>query len=136
MEALVQYLDGVRFEAAASGHVVISDQPTSNGGTNTGMSPPEFLLISLGTCAGYYAAEYLKTRSLSPNGLRVHVSAEKASGPARLASFRITVEVPNIEERHRQGVERAVRSCLVHNTLLNTPSIETVVRNLPMHLAA
>ena len=42
------------------------------------MTPPEFMLASLGACAGYYAAEYLRARSLSTEGLEVRVTAEKA----------------------------------------------------------
>jgi hypothetical protein len=63
----------------------------------------------------------MRTRSLSTEGLEVRVSAEKALGPARLASFRIVVTIPEIEERHKEGVLRAVKSCLIHYTLLNSP---------------
>jgi putative redox protein len=125
MQATVRYLDGVRFEAEARGHAVICDQPLENKGTDTGMSPPEFLLTSLGTCAAYYALQYLKTRSLSAEGLAVTVRAEKALGPARLASFHIEITAPGLDdERHREGVLRAAKSCLIHNTLLNAPAIE------------
>ena len=48
------------------------------------MTPPEFLLASLGTCAGFYAAQFLKNHGLSQKGLEVVVKAEKAAAPARL----------------------------------------------------
>lgn len=124
MEVTVRHLHGVKFEAAARGHRVICDQPAENHGDNSGMTPPEFLLASLGTCAGYYAAEYLRTRNLPTEGMEVHVTAEKAAAPARLASFRIEVTVPQLEERHEAGILRAVKACLVHNTLLHAPAIE------------
>ncbi|MCL6544087.1 MAG: OsmC family protein [Bryobacteraceae bacterium] len=127
MQATVTYLDGVRFEAESRGFRVICDQPAAGGGEDCGMSPPEFLLVSLGTCAGYYALQYLKTRSLPTDGLSVRVEATKALGPARLDSFRIEVQIPELEERHREGVLRAVKSCLVHNTLLHAPRIDTVL---------
>ncbi len=125
MEAVITYLDGVRFEAEARGHRVVCDQPADNGGADEGMTPPEFMLASLGTCAGFYAVQYLKARALPAQGVGVKVVAAKALQPARLASFRIEVSVPGLEdERHRAGVLRAVKSCLIHNTLLNAPSIE------------
>jgi len=127
MELTVKYLDNVKFAVHTREHETICDQPKDNGGSDAGMSPPEFLLASLGTCAGYYAAQYLRTRSLPTEGLEVHVIAEKASGPARLASFQIEVTVPEIEERQKEGVMRAVKSCLIHNTLLNAPTIGIVV---------
>lgn len=36
--------------------------------------------------------------------------------------------VPNLDPAHEAGVLRAVKACLVHNTLLNAPAIDTVVR--------
>ena len=119
----VRHLGGVRFEADARGHRIISDQPIGNGGQDTGMTPPEFLLASLATCAGYYAVEYLKIRSLSTDGLHVRVEAEKARNPARLASFQIEVTVPALTEAQREGVLSAVKKCLIHNTLLGLPDI-------------
>ncbi|MFN7997967.1 MAG: OsmC family protein [Bryobacteraceae bacterium] len=129
MEVIVQHLDGVRFEAQARGHRVICDQPVENHGTDSGMTPPEFLLASLGTCAGYYAEEYLRTRGLPDDGLRVRVIAEKALQPARLASFRIEVTAPELEARHEAGLMRAVKSCLIHNTLLHAPEVEITLEN-------
>ncbi len=129
MEVTVRHLGDVQFEAEARGHRVLCDQPVENRGLDAGMSPPEFLLASLGTCAGYYAAQYLSTRHLATDGLRVRVIAEKAQQPARLGSFRIEVVAPGLEQRHQEGVLRAVKSCLVHNTLLHAPTIETVVES-------
>jgi uncharacterized OsmC-like protein len=128
MEIKIQHLGKVRFEATTRGHRVISDQPPDNGGTDDGMTPPEFLLVSLGTCAGFYAAKYLETRSLSAEGLEVKVTAEKAMHPARVGSFRIEVDAPGVDPSHQAGILRAVKACLIHNTLLNAPAIETVVR--------
>ncbi|HEX8985177.1 MAG TPA: OsmC family protein [Bryobacteraceae bacterium] len=135
LEATIKYQNGVRFEAAAGAHTVVCDQPVSNSGTDAGMTPPEFLLVSLGTCAGFYAAQYLKTRALDADGLTVRVQAEKAQGPARLGSFRIEVNVPGLtDERHKEGVMRAVKACLIHNTLANPPAIELALNTEPVPL--
>jgi uncharacterized OsmC-like protein len=106
---------------------VICDQPLDNGGSDEGMSPSEFLLASLATCAAYYATQYLKTRKLPTEDLRVRVSAEKATHPARLAAFHIEVTAPGLTERHQDGILRAAKSCLIHNTLLGGPTIEVAV---------
>lgn len=124
MHVEARHLGDVKFEVAARGHRVLCDQPVDNGGADSGMTPPEFLLASLATCAGFYAAQYLKTRGLSAEGLAVRVDAEKATQPARLGRFRIYVTTPALDERHREGVLRAVKSCLVHNTLLGNPGID------------
>ena len=129
MEVTIQHLGDVKFEATTRGHRVRCDQPLSNGGADSGMTPPEFLLASLGTCAGFYAAQYLKTRNLPSAGLEIRVHAEKLQHPARMGNFRIEVIVPDLDPRHEEGIHRAVKACLIHNTLLNAPAIETVIRS-------
>lgn len=124
MEVRVTHLDAVRFTVQARQHTLISDQPSDNGGQDTGMTPPELLLASLGSCAAFYAAQYLKTRNLSQAGLEVTVTAEKLQQPARLGAFAILVrcDVP-LSPEQRQAMHRSVHSCLVHNTLLSVPEI-------------
>ena len=128
MEVIAQFAGGAKFEVSARGHRVVCDQPPDNGGADEGMTPPEFLAASLATCAGFYAAQYLKTRGLAADGLRVRVIAEKALKPARLASFRIEVALPDLDARHEEGVIRAVKACLIHNTLHAMPSIEIALQ--------
>lgn len=136
MEVMAHYCGSSKFEVAARGHRVICDQPIDNGGSDEGMSPPEFLLASLATCAAYYAAQYLRTRGLPPEGLEVRVSAEKARQPARLGSFHIEISTASLDERHQAGVLRAAKACLIHNTLLGAPSIEVSVNAaVPLGLA-
>jgi uncharacterized OsmC-like protein len=131
MEAMVRHLGNMKFEAMARGHRLICDQPVENQGSDKGMTPPELLLASLGTCAGYYAAQYLRSRGLGSQRVAVRVSAEKATQPARLASFVVDVEAPDIDARHQQGLFRAVKACLIHNTLSSAPQID-----LHIHTAA
>jgi uncharacterized OsmC-like protein len=127
MEVTVRHRGDVQFEAEARGHRVLCDQPAENHGSDQGMTPPEFLLASLATCAGYYAVQYLKTRSLSTEGLEVKVRAEKQMKPPRLGSFRIEVMAPELPAEQEAGMLRAVDMCLIRNTLLNAPAVETVV---------
>jgi putative redox protein len=128
MELTVEHLGAVQFEIRTRGHVVISDQPKENGGFEEGMTPPEFLLASLGSCAAYYAMEYLKARKLVSEGTKVFVTAEKAKNPARMDNFRMRVVVPvSLTGAQQEGVERAIQKCLVHNTLLHAPQIVTEV---------
>jgi uncharacterized OsmC-like protein len=91
------------------------------------MTPPELMVSAIGACAGYYAVEYLRVRSLPSLGLRIHVEAEKDTKPARLSTFRIHVTAPNVDQRHQDGLLRAVKHCLIHNTLLQPPGIDVVV---------
>ena len=125
MEVTVKHLDQVKFTVQARSHSIICDQPADNGGQDTGMTPPEFLLASLGSCAAFYAVQYLKTRNLAESGVEVTVTAEKLKQPARLGNFRIHVICPvALSEDQTEGLMRSVHHCLVHNTLLTPPEIE------------
>jgi|SRR5579883_1455364 len=125
MEVSVEHLGAVQFEIRARKHTIECDQPEENGGFDEGMTPPELLLASLGACAAYYAAEYLRKHALASEGTRVLVTAEKARNPARLGTFYISVKSPvQLSDDHKRGVEQAVRHCLIHNTLLHPPQIE------------
>jgi uncharacterized OsmC-like protein len=124
VEVTVDHLGAVQFEARARGHRVFSDQPLENGGFDEGMTPPEYFLVALGTCAGHYAVEYLKARHLSTTGLRVHTTAEKVKNPGRLDDIRIAVDCPEgLAEKDREGVLRACEKCLIHNTLTHPPKL-------------
>ena len=74
MEVRVEHLGAMQFEIQARGHKVFSDQPLEIGGYDEGMTPPELFLASLGTCAGYYAAQYMRGHNLSAEGLSVRVT--------------------------------------------------------------
>jgi putative redox protein len=137
MEVTVQHLGAVQFEITSRNHTIISDQPTDAGGFDEGMTPPEFLLASLGSCAAYYAVDYLKRSNLLVEGTKVTVKAEKIKGVtpgvpyrgARLDNFTIEVQVPReLTEMQHKGVEDAVHRCIVHNTLMTPPKVELEVK--------
>ncbi len=129
MEVLTQYLGAVQFEITARQHTLICDQPAESNGYDEGMTPPELLLASLGSCAAYYAVDYLNRNKLSSEGTKVRVTAEKVKGPFRLDNFKIEVDVAGeLDDRHMKGVEEAVHRCLIHNTLLHPPQIEVEIK--------
>ena len=131
MEISVEHLGSVQFQINARGHSVISDQPVEQGGYDEGATPPELLLASLGSCAGYYAAQYLRKHKLASEGTRVRVTCDKVKDPVRMDNFKIEVEVPvELSAEHLKGVHEAVEHCLVKNTLLHPPKISLDVASL------
>jgi putative redox protein len=128
MEVLVAHLGAVQFEIKARQHTLVCDQPTESSGYDEGMTPPELMLASLGSCAAYYAVDYLKRNHLQ-QACRVRVTADKVKNPFRLDNFHIQVEVDEILNREQsKGVEDAVHRCLIHKTLEQPPSINIEVR--------
>jgi len=129
MEVTVEHLGAVQFEIKARQHTVICDQPAENFGHDEGMTPPELLLASLGSCAAFYAVAYLRKYKLAEKGTaetgtKVRVTADKRKDPPRLDDFRIFISVPSgLDPKHVEGMERAVHQCLIHNTLLHPATV-------------
>ena len=136
MEVLVEHLGAVQFAIKARQHTVVSDQPEENNGYDEGMTPPELLLASLGSCAAYYAVDYLKRNRIPQEGVTARVTAEKVKSPFRLDNFRIEVKVPgDFDEAHLKGLEEAVHRCFIHNTLLHPPKIEVAIEATALETA-
>jgi putative redox protein len=132
MEVLVEHLGAVQFEIKARQHTVICDQPLDSKGDDEGMTPPELLLASLGSCAAFYAVDYLKRNNILQDGVKTRVTADKVKGPFRLDNFKIELDIPGaLDENHLKGLEDAVHRCLIHNTLLHPPTIDLVI-NAPV----
>ena len=124
MQVHIGQLENVKFAIHARQHTVLCDQPVDNGGSDDGMTPPELMLASLGSCAAFYAVQYLKVRNLSASGVEITVNAEKLKAPARLGHFQIEVHCPvTLTSEQQQGMVRTVHSCLIHNTLMSVPDI-------------
>ena len=140
MEVQITHLDQVKFSIQSRSHTILCDQPAENGGEDSGMTPPELLLASLGSCAAFYAVQYLKTRNLAETGVEITVTAEKLKQPSRLGNFCVHVVSPvSLTEEQTEGLMRSVHHCLVHNTLLTPPVIkvelamaESVSRERPL----
>jgi uncharacterized OsmC-like protein len=94
MEVKVSHLGQVKFNIQSRSHSILCDQPVENGGEDSAMTPPELMLASLGSCAAFYAVQYLKTRNLAESGVEVSVTADKLKQPARLGNFNIHVVCP------------------------------------------
>jgi len=130
MEVQVEHLGALQFEIRAREHTIVSDQPAENGGFDEGMTPPELLLASLGSCAAFYAAQYLRKHHLATQGTLVNISADKVKDPVRLDNFRIALEFPcELSQKDLEGVEHSVHHCLIHNTLLHPSRITIEVKS-------
>jgi uncharacterized OsmC-like protein len=88
MEVKIKHLDHVKFAIQTRSHTILCDQPAENGGDDAGMTPPELMLASLGSCAAFYAAQYLKARNLEETGVEVSVTADKLMQPPGSATSR------------------------------------------------
>ena len=125
MEVKVEKLGKVSFVVKSRGHMVVSDQPEFNGGSDVGMTPPELLLAFLGTCIGYYAAEFLAARNLPSEGLEIEVEGEVVRNPARIGRIEVRLTVAaDLDEKLLQTLMRTLSHCPIHNTLTHPPELQ------------
>jgi len=130
MEVTIKHLGQTKFEIHARQHVIQSDQPVENGGNDASMTPPELFLASLGSCAAYYATQFLLHRKLADQGLEVSVTAEKLKVPSRLGNFVVQVKSPvPLTPDQTASMERSVHQCLIHQTLLRAPRVQIKIEN-------
>jgi putative redox protein len=126
--AVVTTSGGLRFDAAIRDHTVPTDQPAGVGGDDSAAMPLELLAASLGTCIALYAHQFCAKRGIADEGLRVEVLWQKAQAPYRIARFDVNVTIPaDVPEHYRPALERAVRTCPVHNTLAHPPELNVEV---------
>lgn len=120
---------GMRFTAETRGHQVTVDLPEAKGGTDQGMTPPELLAASLGTCIGVYVASYCESVGIDITGMTIDVASEMAQAPARIGQFHAAVTIPGgIPEDRMKAVHRVAENCLIHQTLCNEPEMTIEIK--------
>jgi putative redox protein len=91
-----------------------------------GVTPPDALLASLGSCIGVYLKKYLDNGKMAYSGFSISVEAEfRKDAPVGFDIIKILVDVrgAEIEDRRRQAIMDFIRNCPVHNTLELKPDI-------------
>ncbi|MEN8686506.1 MAG: OsmC family protein, partial [Desulfuromonadales bacterium] len=104
-----------------------TDQPEKNGGENTAPAPFDLFLVSLGTCAGFYALRFCQQRELSVDGMQMSLKTVRNPETKRLDRIEIILHLPHgFPEKYRSAIIRATDQCAVKKVLVDPPEIELV----------
>lgn len=116
---VVTHLGGTRFATQIRSHQLVVDQPRPAGEDSAPM-PIELLGASLGTCVALYVQQFLQSRHLPFEGMRVEVTTHGAANPGRIGEFvvRVVLQEP-VPPQYTELLERVARSCPAHNTLVH-----------------
>ena len=121
----ITFPGGVQVKAEYNGFEVLTDQPAGNGGENSAPSPFDLFLVSLGTCAGFFALRFCQQRELPTSGMRLSLSTDRNPETKRLDRIQITLNLPdNFPEKYRDAIIRATEQCAVKKALNDPPEIE------------
>lgn len=125
---VITHEGGVKFAAQVRGHRILVDQPARAGGQDEGPMPLELLGVSLGTCVALYVQQFLHTRGLAYEGMRVELQQLGVQNPGRVGEFVVKVLLPTeLPPQYADMLERVARSCPAHNTLVHGAEVRVEI---------
>ena len=125
MNVEILNLGGWRFNARCRSHEIVSDQPLEEEGEDTGMTPVELFVSSLGCCIGVYAKIFCDRHNISSEGMKIGLEWKMAKNPSRIGELTARVQLKEkLESDLENAIMRMVEHCTVHNTLMNPPKVE------------
>ncbi|MFH1867465.1 MAG: OsmC family protein, partial [Candidatus Omnitrophota bacterium] len=92
----------------------------------SGVTPPDTLLASIGSCLGVYIRKYAEGAKLDIREFGIRVEADFTSEkPARFKDITVIIDLKGFEldERRKRSFLEFIKNCPVHNTLKSDPSV-------------
>ncbi|MDD2689943.1 MAG: OsmC family protein [Candidatus Omnitrophica bacterium] len=117
----IKHIQDFTFKAKTAGCELIIDTK------GKGISPPDALLASLGSCVGVYIRKYAEGAKLNLANFTITVKAEFSKiAPVAFALISVSVDLKGAEldERRKKSLLEFIKNCPVHNTLKGNPEIE------------
>ncbi|MBN1286661.1 MAG: OsmC family protein [Anaerolineae bacterium] len=113
------YKGDMLFQTQINGHhAILADVPAALGGKDRAPTPPEYFVISMGTCVAAMVANYCNTHDIDATDMTVDVNFEKADKPTRLTDLKIKVVLPHADCMDQEKVLlRVAEHCPVHETI-------------------
>jgi len=128
-KAFVQSAGGLAVRARAREFEIAIDEPTSIGGTNTGMTPAELVLSALGACQTIVAMAFARRWGIAIEEYRVElegdIDTDGYKGLSDVRSgyleirYRVHVKSEAPPERIREYVKFVESICPVGDTIAN-----------------
>lgn len=113
-----------RFTVCVRDHQLAVDQPITEGGSDSGLSPVEMFVASVAACVGHYARRYLHRHQLPEDPLAVTARWVMADNPARISSMQFDLTIPDgVPVDRRRALLAVANHCTLHNTLNVGPDI-------------
>ena len=134
-QVIVSTGQGYRTEIQAGKHMLLADEPTSAGGTDTGPDPYALLLASLGACTSITLRMYADHKQWPLENIVVRLShrkihakdcaaCEATTGKIDLIRREIELSGP-LDTTQRKRLLEIADKCPVHRTLKSETLVET-----------
>ncbi len=91
-----------------------------------GITPPDTLLASVGTCLGVYIRKYAEGANIELGPFTIKVESELSKDPACFRKINVKIDLKGfkMDERRVKAMLGFVKNCPVHNTLKVSPEVE------------
>ena len=91
-----------------------------------GVTPPDALLASIGSCLGVYVRKYAQGAKLSLNEFSISVDADFSKEPPvcfRKINIKIDLKGAELDDRRINALREFIKNCPVHNTIKGAPEV-------------
>lgn len=123
----ITFPGGAAVDAHFNGHTVRTDQPEKAGGLDTGPTPFDLFLASLGTCTGYYAARFCELKGIDPRELSITLETERDEERKRVGKINVALKLPpGFPDKYRKAIVRAADQCAVKRHIFEPPEVEII----------
>ncbi len=114
-------------EVAVDGYALVADEPTDLGGTGTGPTPYDYLLVALGSCTAITVRMYADRKGWPLESVRVRLEhqrvhakdceeCETESGRIDNIDLQLNLKGP-LDDEQRERLREMADRCPVHRTL-------------------
>ena len=117
--------DHYRTEIRTSTHVLLADEPGSNGGMDQGPSPHELLAAALGGCTNATLRMYADRKEWPLEAVDTRVEIEHGES-VDTTTFRRTIRLSgNLTVEQRTRLLQIAERCPIHRTITGAVTIST-----------
>jgi putative redox protein len=117
--------------AHTRGHLIRTDQPLDNGGENSGPTPFDLYLASIGTCAGVYVKSFCDNRQIPADNIRIIQKTEFDENTGLPVNITIDIQLPaDFPEKYRASVISVAELCKVKKSIAKPPVFSIVTSQI------
>jgi putative redox protein len=112
-----------RVTITADGNTIVADEPVDSGGGNTGFSPSQLLLSSLGACTVITLRMYANRKQWNVGDISVDLSMTTEKGDTQI--HRAISYSNAVTEEQKKRLLQIADNCPIHNILTGKITITT-----------
>lgn len=123
-EIVITLPGGRQVDARVGEHLIHTDQPRDNGGEDSGPTPFQLFLASIGACAGIFVQGFCAARGIRYEGIRI-VERPRTNDAGTLVAVELEIQLPeDFPQKYREAVVKVVEQCSVKRAILAQPEFQ------------